>query len=183
MKQMTPRERRLVAIGLLVAALAVVWLGLIQPLRAGFADRAERRAELAAQHARNQRLIARTASLRRTAEALRDRQSEFAVRAPDAEQGAEILRQRLEDSLTRAGGQLRSSETAEAPAGWVRASLSAESSHEQMIDLLQRLQTETPYLVIESLSIGADRALNSNRADLLHVKLEAALPLAPSQPR
>jgi type II secretory pathway component PulM len=183
MRPLSPRERRLVAIGLLVLAFAMVWLRLVQPLASGFAERAERREQLCARYAQNERLVGRIAALRRTAEAQQRQSSAFSVAAPNAEQAGERLKERLEASLAKAGGELRSSESVETAPGWVRASVTAVVSNDQLLDWLGQLTNEPPYLAMESLTIGADRAINSNQMDLLDVKLEASIPLGPTKPR
>jgi len=183
MKPLSSRERKLVAIGLLIAALALVWLGLVQPIAGGFASRAGQREQLATQYAQNERLIARIAGLRRVAEEQRRSRSAFAIDAPNAEQASERLKERLEASLLKAGGELRATESVEAPPGWARASITALVTNEQLVDWLGRLANEPPYLSMESLTVGADRALNSNRLDLLDVKLEAAIPLGNTNAR
>src|SRR6202000_943905 len=43
MRPVSPRERRLVSLGILVILVAIVWLGLISPILGGFWDRAEER--------------------------------------------------------------------------------------------------------------------------------------------
>lgn len=178
MRAISPRERRLVAVGLLVAVIAVAWLGVIQPLLGSFSSHAAERENLRRQYAANERLVARIPFLRRAAEDQARLGADYALQAPDADQAGEVLRARLEDSLTKAGGELRSSDIVEAEPGWAGASASALVSNAQLIDWLRRLQTEPPYLALEAMSISADRALNSNHLDLLDVKIEASIPLA-----
>jgi type II secretory pathway component PulM len=183
MNQLTPRERKLAAIGLAVAALALVWLAVIGPLLLGFAERASQRERLIAQYLQNERMIARTSALRRAAEKQAQGAADFVVSARDADAAAELLKTRLADSLTRAGGELRASEGVEAQPGWVRASVSGVVSYPHLVVWLDRLSNEPPYLVVESLSVAADRAINSNHLDLMDVQLEASIPLAPAHAR
>lgn len=179
MKPLTVRERRLVAIGILVAVLALAWLGVVQPIVAGFGARAERREALIAQYGQNERLIGRIGRLRRAAEESRALRRDYAIDAPSAEQAGERLKERLEASLAKAGGELRATESAEAPAGWVRAGASAVVTNDQLVKWLAALANEPPYLAMESLTISADRALNSNHLDLMDVQVEAAIPFGP----
>lgn len=174
---MSPRERKLVAVAILLGVSAVVWLGVIAPLVGGFADRAEQREDLRARYAANERLIARTPRLTAAAEQLKARGSAFGIAAPDAAQGGELLRERLEASLAAANGELRTSEVIETDAGWVRASASGLMSNDQMVAWLAALANQPPYLSVESLTVGADRAINSNRLDLMDVRIEATTPL------
>ncbi len=183
MKPQSPRERKLVAIALLLGLIALVWLGVIQPLVDGFSARAEQRAELADRYAQNERLIGRIAQLRKVAEEQRRQRTAYALPAPDAGQAAELLKERLAAALDKAGGELRETAAIEARAGWARASASGVVSNGQLLDWLAGLTAQQPYLVLESVTIGADRALNSNRADLMDVKLEASIPFAPAHAR
>jgi general secretion pathway protein M len=183
MKPLTPRERKLVAVALLLGVIALVWLGVIQPLLGGFAERAERRTELADQYSQNERLIGRIGQLRRVAEEQRRQRTAFALPAPDAGQAAELLKERLAAALDKSGGELRGTEAVETRAGWARASASAVVSNGQLLDWLAGLTAQQPYLVLESVTIGADRALNSNRVDLMDVKIEASIPFAPANAR
>jgi len=183
MKPLTPRERKLVAVALLLAALALAWLALIAPVFAGFAAREARAQDLALRHAQNERLIARIPQLRRAAEAQARQRAVFALVAAGPVPAGELLKERLEAALVAGGGELRGSEVVETRAGWVRASASGVVSNDQLVAWLGRLSTQQPYLVLESLSVGADRTINSNRADLMDVKLEASIPLAAANPR
>lgn len=178
MRTLLPRERRLLAIAVLALVIAAAWLGAIQPLLGGFANRAAERDALIAHYAANERMIARIPDLRRAAEEQARGGGDYQLAAPDAGQGAEILRTRLEDSLARAGGQLRASAAVDAENGWVAAHASARLTHAQLIDWLGRLQNEPPYLALSSLKISAERALVDNHDDLLDVDLEASIPLA-----
>lgn len=183
MKPLSARERKLVAVALLLGAIALAWLAVIQPLLNGFSARAERAQDLADRYAQNERLIARIPQLRRAAEDQRRQRAAFALAASDPVQAGELLKERLETALTASGGEPRGTDTVEARPGWVRASASAVIGNDQLIDWLGRLSAQQPYLVLESLTVGADRAINSNHADLMDVKLEASIPLGGSNAR
>ncbi len=57
MKPLQPRERRLLAVGLLVAVLAGVWFAVVSPVAAGFKAREVRRQTLLLQLRADQRLL------------------------------------------------------------------------------------------------------------------------------
>ena len=175
MKPLTARERKLVAVGLLVVAFALFWLALVQPLYGIFAGNAERRIELQQNFRQNERLIARISTLRRAAEEQQKTQWQYAIKAQNAEQASEVLKARLESSLAKVGGELRSTEHVEASAGWAQASATALVSNEQLTNWIYLLNKQQPYLVVESLNIVADRALNSGRLDLMDVKIEVSI--------
>ena len=99
MKTLSRRERRLIALALLAAMVGLAWLALVRPIASGFAERQARREQLAADHARNQRIVASIPQLRRMAERRRALGRLHAIAAPDAEQGSELLRERLEASV------------------------------------------------------------------------------------
>lgn len=183
MRPLEPRERRLAAIGLLVVVLALAWLAVIEPVVSGFAERRERREQLMADYARNQRLIAAIPDLRRMAERRRAVGTLHSIAAPDAEQGAERLRERLEASVDAAGAQLRGSQSVEAPPGWVRAGVSAAMPETRLVEWLARLSSGAPYLALESLTIGTARGGPSSPSEQVDVTLEASIPLSQTNAR
>jgi hypothetical protein len=184
MKPLSQRERRLIAIAILIALVALVQLAIVGPLVAGFGERAERRAQLALIYAHNERTIASLPRLRRAAEASAAAAAPFSIVAPSAEQAGERLRERLGRTITVAGGELRSTESiAAAPPGWTRASAQAVMPYPALVVMLDRLRREPPYLVIESLNIGAERALISGKLDLLDVRVEVSIPYRASPSR
>lgn len=175
MKTLTVRERKLAAIGILVAMVALFWLGLVQPVYGIFSANAERRVELHRQYQQNERLISRINSLRKAAEEQQKYRSQYALGASNAERASEGLKERLESTLAKVGGELRSTESVDARPGWARASATVLVSNEQLTAWLRLLNNEQPYLVIESLTVVADRALNSGRLDLMDVKIEVSI--------
>lgn len=177
MKATSARERRLVALLILIAAVAALWLGVLHPLLAGFTERASQREDLRQRYAANERLIARIPRLRRSAEVIERNRTAYGLAAPNAAQGGELLRERLETALGAAGGELRASEVLEGEEGWARAAVSATVSNQQMLAWLTALTGQPPYLAVESLTISADRATTSNSLDLMEVRLEATIPL------
>ncbi|MEI9932269.1 MAG: type II secretion system protein GspM [Rhizomicrobium sp.] len=58
MRPLEPRERQIVALGILVLALVIVWFGLIQPVIGGFIGRAQERSELTGTYKRNAHILA-----------------------------------------------------------------------------------------------------------------------------
>lgn len=183
MKAMSARERKLVAVAILLAVVALAWLGVIAPLASGFSERAERREELRARYAANERLISRIPRLRRAAEQIEARRAAFGIAAADAVQASDHLRERMEAALSASGGELRGSEVIEAEDGWARARVSGSVSNDQMVAWLSALTVSAPYLSIESLTIGADRAANSNELDRMDVQVEATIPILAAHQR
>ena len=82
MTNLSDRERRLVAILILIALIALGWLAVAAPILSGFETRAAERERLALVQASNQRLIDNVAQLRRQAEAQRADRARFHLIAP-----------------------------------------------------------------------------------------------------
>jgi len=57
MRPLQPRERQIVAVGILILVIAIVWFGLVQPIIGGFISRAEERNDLLAAYQRNERVL------------------------------------------------------------------------------------------------------------------------------
>lgn len=163
----------MVAVLILVAILAAVWLGIVAPLLDGFAGRASERARLATVFAANNRLVASVPRLRRAAERQAADAARFALVAPDQAAAAEVLKERLSDAIVRAGGQVRSTQDVESDPGWVAASAEARLRYPALIALLADLQNQAPYLAISTFSVAADRGAQTGAPDILEVHLEA----------
>ncbi len=183
MRPLSNREQSLIAVGLLVIALAAFWFAIIKPVADGFATRAERRSALLIEYAQNERLAQRIGSLRRTAEQLRALQPLYAITAPNAQQAAELLRERLATVIEQSGGTLNAAESRDSASGWVRASARGTLTNPQLVAVLSKLRNEQPYLVMEQLSITAEKAMSSGRLDSMEVQVEASIPFVPTRAR
>ena len=104
MKPLNPREQRIVALGLLAAAIAGAWLLLISPVIDGFQTRANQRQQLLARYQDNQRLLASIPMLRAAAQAERRTAAMYQITAPSEAMAAEALKQRLTSTLATTGG-------------------------------------------------------------------------------
>jgi general secretion pathway protein M len=157
MTRLTPRERKLVAVGLLVLAVAVIWLGLIAPVVGGFARRAVERRELISTYERNQRLLAAAPGWRVQAEMLKRTSAAYAISAASQGQAQELLDQRLMASTTHDGGRMPVVQDLQGdlPSGWIGARADAQLTLPQLIASLRRLENEEPYVVVQHLSISA----------------------------
>jgi hypothetical protein len=185
MRTLSPRERRLVALGGLAAALAVAWLVLVGPLVGGFADRADERAQLNATFQRNQRLMAALPVWRRLALTQARGAARWAIAAPSESLAVESFKERLQKLAADEGYAVTSVQDlqADAPAGDVRIRADMQLSLTQLCDTLRRLETEGAYVVVDYLSISADRAFATGRAAPIDVRLELTAAYRPSGAR
>jgi type II secretory pathway component PulM len=183
MKQMNPRESRIVAVGILVAVLAAAWLAVVNPVIHGFAARERERDQLIETYRRNQRLLAGIRTWSADAQALRRTDAGYAVPAPSPALAGELLRERVGRVITSGGGAVKSvqDQPADAQPGWVRVRADATVSTNQLIEALRRLQLEEPHVVVEYLSVGADRAAQAGRAAPMDVRLEVSARFRPAK--
>lgn len=174
------RERRLVAVLILTAVVAAAYGLLVGPLLQGFAAREARRAQLALLFAHNQRTIATIPALRRQAERQRDAIARFAAAASTVEAGRELLKSRLQGAVEHVGGEVREGGDGEGRPGWARARVAARLTLPQLRALLDLLEAEPPWLVIETLGVRAPETPASGDPSVLDIDLEASIPLRPA---
>ncbi len=179
-RTLSARERKLVAIGLLIAAIAMLQLAIIRPILTGFAERDALRATLIQRYAYNERLIASVPRFRRQAEGQRRHVQAFVIRARDEAQANVQLTERLRGAVGSAGGEFMASELPTAAAGTARVAITMRMTLDQLVALLDRLQNDKPYLVIESLNMAADQALVDGTLTPLDIRLEASIPFVPT---
>lgn len=181
MRPLSPRERKLMAVLILVLAVSLVLTLVISPLVFGFAERAARREALIQTfHANEQRIAALTA-LQAEAERQKGEMRVLFLSAPDAAEASETLRDRIETVTQDLGGDIKSSDALPAEQGWARAGIDARLSHAQLAALLARLDALKPALALDTLTVIAEDALTNSRSDLLDVRLEATAPFVPAR--
>jgi hypothetical protein len=183
MNSLTARERKIVAIGILVGLIALVWFALIAPIMSGFAARTVERERLSARFASNERLIA---SIPRLRNAIENRAADFKNFRTEGESFAavtEALKERLGAQIATGGGELRAMQEVSDQPGWARAWVEARMTLPQMIGTLEKIQNQPPYLAVNSLTISADRALQSGKLDLMDIRIEASSPASAPKPR
>lgn len=183
MRPTTPRERRLVAVGVLIAAIALGWLAIVAPIARGFTARAAEREALLLEYRHNVRTIAAVPRLRRQAERQRAVLDRFVLATPDLAAATQRLRERVERVVTEVGGEFQAGEDADAPAGWIAVRASARLTQEQLARTLARLQNEPPWLVVTGLDISADQALADGQSHPMETSFELAIPLRSARPR
>jgi type II secretory pathway component PulM len=183
MTGLSDRERRLIALLILVAVIAVGWLAVLSPIIGGFQARAAERERLALVEASNQRLIDNIAHLRRQAEAQKADSARFHIIAATPEAAAEALKDRLSALLSAGGGEVRAMQDIEAGEGRVELRIEARVGEGQLFPLLERLRNADPLLIVTALSIaapGADPAAQSSQTRQLDVRIDVAASHSPA---
>ncbi|MHB8528964.1 MAG: type II secretion system protein GspM [Caulobacteraceae bacterium] len=185
MRPLAGRERRLIAIGLAAGALAVLWLGLVGPLVRGFGDRAAERRVLVATYGRDRALIAAMPVWRVLAERQTAAAGQFQLAAPSQEAAVEALKDKLQRLAADEGFKITSLAdlAAAPPPGGVRIRADMQLTLTQLVESLRRLETEESYVVVEYISVSADRALQSGKLSSLDVRLEISAPYRAPGPR
>ena len=182
MNRLDARERKLVAVGLLVLVLALAWFAIVAPLADGFVQRAAERRDLLARYQRNQRLLDAMPIWRAQAEAQKHTAASYAVFAPSQAQGQELLNQRLTTAMTFEGAPAPTVQDlqTDVPSGSIGARADGQLTLPQLVAGLRRLESEEPYVVIERLSISAEQALHTGKAGPLGVRLEVSAAFHPA---
>lgn len=184
MKPLTPRERRLVAVAVLVGLVAVLLVGVVGPLVAGFADRARERTELQLEYRRNARLLASVAATRASALRQRTDADRFSVTAPNAQAAAEALKARIQRVAADEDFAISSAQEEADDSGRsrVRIRIDAVLTLTQLCDSLRRLESQGAYVIVDYLAVTADQALASGREGPLTVRLEFTGAWRPGRP-
>jgi len=174
MRPMSPRERRLVAVGVLVGAIGAAWLLVVGPIVGGFQAREDERQAVLERHERNQRLLSSVASLHETWAAQRRSSAAFRITAPSAGMAAEALKQKLVARLGEAGGVVTAAQEVRSDVrpGWVSVRADATLTLTQLNTCLRRIENEAPYIVVDYASISADEAFRTGRSSPLAVRLQ-----------
>jgi hypothetical protein len=183
MRQLAQRERRLIALGVLLALVAIVVLGVIVPVFGGMAARALERGDLVATYERNQRVLAGIPVWRAQAVAQKSTASKFAIVAPTQALAAEMLKQRINRMTNEEGGSVQtvSEIQGDTPEGWVKVRADLQLTMAQLYKSLARLESEAPYVVVGYLSVAADRASKTGHAAPMDVRIEVSAPVRLSE--
>ncbi len=180
MTSLSDRERRLIAILILIAVIALGWLAIIAPILSGFEARAAERERLALVQASNQRLIDNVVRLRRFAEAQKADMTRFHVLAATPEAAAEQLKERVSALIDTAEGEVRAMQDVEAEAGRIALRIEARVGAGQLVRLLERLQNSEPLMVVSALSVSAPAVSSAEASAPSSRKLDVRLDLAAS---
>ena len=184
MRPLQPRERQIVAIGILFAVVLVFWFGLVQPVIGGFIGRAEERSELLETYKHNQRILAGISTWRAQADQQNMTAAQYSIVAPTKVLAAENLKQRLTRLAGGVGGTVQNIAElpAEGPDGWVRVRADLQLTMSQLYKSLNRLENEAPYVVVGYVSVVADRAVQTGHLATMDVRIEVSAPVRTNQP-
>lgn len=180
MTSLSDRERRLIAILILIAVIAAGWLAILAPIMAGFDARAAERERLALVQASNQRLIDNAARLRRQADAQKADMARYHVIAATPDAAAEQLKERVSGLISAAEGEVRALQDVESEAGRIELRIEARVDAGQLVRLLERLQNAEPLMVVRALSVSApgvsaaDASASSSRKLDVRIELGAS---------
>ena len=185
MRPLSPRERRLVAVGVLIAIVGLVWLAILQPLVGGFLDRAEQRRQLTVTYQQNQRLISALPVWRAVAETQRRDAARWVIPAPAEALAAEALKERFQKLATDEGFAVAGVEDLQADSspGTVRMRVDLNLTLAQLTDTLKRLENEGAYVAIDYLSISVPSDTAGGTPGLLNVRLEFSAAWRPARGR
>ena len=176
MKTPNAREQRLIAVLILVAAVALVWLGIVQPILDGFAERREARAQLLMQHQRNQQIAASLPLLRAAARRQRADAPRFALPARNQEEATERLRDLVRRTALRHEIVTKMSQGADGKAGWASLRVTMVVGMAPFARFLADVQNEQPLILIGATSIAANAAFQAGTAAPMEVQLEISAP-------
>ena len=177
MRTLSPRESKLVALAILLAAIALVFVLFVNPVLDGFRERDARRAQLVQTFHLNERRIANVPALQHEAERQNETMRALFMAAPDPDQAGEALRDRIETAAQSIGAEVKASEsTPVSDDGWAHAAVEARLTHTQLAALLQRLNDVKPALVVTSITVSAQDAMTNFKSDQLDVRIETSAP-------
>jgi hypothetical protein len=176
MNDRSPLERRLIALGLLALALALIVFGVVLPIAQGFSARAAERERLGDELERGRRLIAMRDYWRGQAVRQRADGASYAVISPNATAAAQGSMDRIGAAIQTPGGALKS--LREQPPGPREARLRVEAdvTLTQLVASLKLLEGLKPYVVIENLSVAADPSAAAGQVPPMEVRIDLAVP-------
>ncbi|UAJ09060.1 hypothetical protein [Polymorphobacter megasporae] len=174
MNQWSPRERRLVAVGILVALLVLAVFGVILPIASGFSDRADQREQLADDLDRGDRLLASRAFWLAAAARQRADRTRYAIVAPNAGAATELATERATAVIHATGGEVRTIREQPSTPDTSRLRVEARLSLTQLVAALRIFELGQFTPVIEAVSIDAGQASGAGRLAPMEVRIDLA---------
>lgn len=172
MSTLAPRERRLIALGILAAVFALLWLIVARPILGGFADRGQRRQDLLQTYTRGERVIGAMRITRAAARAQRATMRQYAIDAPGQPFAIDLLRERVAVAARANHVTVGSVQEAPAPSGFVGVDVRLTMQLDKLGAFVAALENGSPLLIVDQLGIAADQAATSGHAAPVEVKLD-----------
>jgi hypothetical protein len=176
MSGLSLRERRLIALLLLVLAIAAAWYVIARPIVDGFAARAAEREQLADERGRGQRLIGTLRFWRAQAARQHATAAAFAMRAPTADAATELAKQRLLSVILAQGGVIKAIHEQPGAPGEVRLRAELQLTLTQLTSSLRLIENQKPHVIVEKFSISSDQAAAAGRLSPMDVSIDLGFP-------
>ena len=183
MRPLMPRERKLIALAIVLALGAVAWSVVAAPVIQGFVDRSAERDVLRTEYVRNARLSAGYETWRGQLADQKSSDMQFAVAGANQQVASAALAARIEQMVLLSGGIPKAVQpVAGTSENEIRVRASLELTMEQLYRTLKQLEVGVPYVVVEYLSIRADRALQTDHLGPMDVRLDVSAQYRPQGP-
>jgi hypothetical protein len=176
------RERRLLALGLLVLALVLVWLAIVRPILGGFDAREEEREQLLTSYARGERVIGAMRATRAALRVQRAGTADWALDAPSPALATDILRETVLNAARASHATVASVQEAQAPAGTVAVRADLTTTPDKLGPLLVALQNIRPWPVVEQFNVVADRSLEAPTGAPVDVRVDLSVRFNATRP-
>lgn len=176
MKTPSAREQRLIACLLLVAVVALVWIGIVRPIRDGFDQRREERTQLLLQHQRNQQAAAALPLLRAAARTQRADTQRFLLTASSPQAAHDRLRDLVRRAAFRNKIVMKTSQSVESKPGWASLRGNGVVGLDGLARFLADVQNDQTVVLISTTSIAANAAFQTGTAAPMEVQLEISAP-------
>lgn len=176
------RERRLIALGLLVLAFALAWFVIVRPIQAGFADREDEREQLLTTYARGERVIG---AMRATRAALRRQRAgapDWALDASSPALATDLLRETVLNAARAQHATVASVQETQAQPGTVAVRADLTTTPDRVAALVVALENLRPWPVVEQFNIVADRALEAPGGAPIDVRVDLSVRFNASRP-
>jgi hypothetical protein len=176
MTTLTLRERRLIALALLLLVILVLLLGILMPILDGFKSRSDVRDQYYSQMTRNDRSINNLSTWRRQANSQKQEAARFAILAPTRSAALDRFREDMLQFFVKNGATVRSAQDMPSIEGWLKLRIDTQMSLTQLTDCLKRLQQSQRVAVVDAITISADRAFTNGRLSPMDIRLEISIP-------
>lgn len=181
MTALSLRERRLIALALLLLFFSILIFGIVTPVIDGFRSRSDARDQLYSQMARNDRSISNLPIWRSQANSQKKDANRYAILAPTRSAAADIFREDIQQLFVKSGAVVRSAQDAPSVEGWLKLRIDSQMSLTQIVDCLKQIQLFQKTTVINAITISADRAFTNGRLSPMDIRLEISIPYSSPQ--